>query len=88
MFVTKPVAGIEIDAVAADATGASLYGFFRKKTTAATAGNPRYTFFGHDDSCWDRGLWLDKQRGGAWQTTGGANCGGPQNTGITMSEDI
>jgi len=66
----------------------TIGGWLKLKTTTATAANPRYTFFGHDDSCWDRGLWLDKQRGGAWQTTGGANCGGPQNTGITMSEDV
>lgn len=66
----------------------TIGGWLKLKTTSATAGNPRYTFFGHDDGCWDRGLWLDKQRGGAWQTTGGANCAGPQNTGATMSEDL
>lgn len=66
----------------------TIGGWLKLKTTAATAGNPKYTFFGHDDGCWDRGLWLDKQRGGAWQTTGGAGCTGPQNTGATMAEDI
>lgn len=66
----------------------TIGGWLNLKTTAATAANPKYTFFGHDDGCWDRGLWLDKQRGGAWQTTGGAGCSGPQNTDATMSEDI
>ena len=66
----------------------TIGGWLRLKSTSATAGNPKYTFFGHDDGGWDRGLWLDKQRGGAWQTTGGANGGGPQNTGVTMAEDV
>lgn len=66
----------------------TIGGWLKLQTTAATSQNPKYTFFGHDDGCWDRGLWLDKQRGGAWQTTGGANCTGPQNTGATMAEDL
>lgn len=66
----------------------TIGGWLKLQTTSATSGNPKYTFFGHDNGCWDRGLWLDKQRGGAWQTTGGFNCSGPQNTSATMAEDL
>lgn len=59
-------------------------GWLKLTPTAATQVYPLYTFFSHDDGCWDRGLWLN-QNAGNWQTTGGTGCGGPQNTGATMS---
>jgi hypothetical protein len=62
----------------------TIGGWVKLKTTSATAGNPIYTFFSHDDGCWDRGLWL---QGGIWQTTGGFGCSGPQSTGAGFTQD-
>jgi len=73
--------GIDIKPSAGDLT---IGGWLKLMPTAATAPYPLFTFFSHDDGCWDRGLWLNSMAGN-WQTTGGTNCGGPQNTGATMS---
>ena len=75
--------GIDIKPSAGDL---SIGGWLKLTPTSATAPYPLYTFFSHDDGCWDRGLWLNANAGN-WQTTGGSNCGGPQNTGATMSLD-
>lgn len=62
----------------------TIGGWLKLTPTAATEVYPLYTFFSHDDGCWDRGLWLN-QNAGNWQTTGGTGCTGPKNTGATMS---
>jgi hypothetical protein len=43
------------------------------------------TFFGHDNGCWDRGLWYGSS---GWEITGQANCSGPTQTGVTMDFDV
>ena len=73
--------GIDIKPSAGDLT---IGGWLKLTPTAATAPYPLYTFFSHDDGCWDRGLWLNANAGN-WQTTGGTGCRGPQNTGASMS---
>jgi hypothetical protein len=72
---------IDIKPSAGDLT---IGGWLKLTPTAATQVYPLYSFFSHDDGCWDRGLWLNQNAGG-WQTTGKPNCGGPTNTGATMS---
>jgi Concanavalin A-like lectin/glucanases superfamily/PEP-CTERM motif len=42
------------------------------------------SFFGHDNGCWDRGLWYGDE---GWEITGAANCGGPRATGAKMSAE-
>ncbi|MCV2369132.1 LamG domain-containing protein [Paucibacter oligotrophus] len=73
--------GIDISPSKGDLT---IGGWLKLSPTSATTQNPKYTFFSHDDGCWDRGLWLDAAAGN-WQTTGGSNCTGPRNTGATMT---
>lgn len=46
------------------------------------AGYGLNSFFGHDDGCWDRGLWYGST---GWEITGAAGCGGPQRTNVTMT---
>jgi len=62
----------------------TIGGWVKLHTTSATSQNPIYTFFSHDDGCWDRGLWLQS---GTWHTTGGTGCTGPQDTGAGLSQD-
>lgn len=71
--------GIDIKPSAGDLT---IGGWLKLTPTLATAPYPLYTFFSHDDGCWDRGLWLSR---GAWETTFGTGCAGPQGTGASMS---
>jgi hypothetical protein len=61
----------------------TIGGWLNLRTTSATP-YPLYTFFSHDDGCWDRGIWLQY---GTWNTTGGTNCGGPQSTGAGFTEN-
>lgn len=73
--------GIDIKPSAGDLT---IGGWLKLTPTSATAPYPLYTFFSHDDGCWDRGLWLNAYQNN-WQTTGGSGCGGPHNTGANMT---
>lgn len=51
---------------------------------SSSSGAGLNSFFGHDNGCWDRGLWYGST---GWEITGGANCSGPQKTNVTMTDN-
>ena len=75
-----PNSGFEVDIDIAPSQGdLTVGGWIKLKPTSATYG--LNTFFGHDNGCWDRGLWYGAS---GWEITGKAGCAGPTQTNVTM----
>ena len=78
-----PNTGFEVDIDISPSQGdLTVGGWVKLMPTSATYG--LNTFFGHDNGCWDRGLWYGSN---GWEITGQANCNGPTQTNVTMPFD-
>ncbi len=77
-----PNSGFEVDIDIAPSQGdLTVGGWIKLDITSAPAAHLQRSFFGHDNGCWDRGLWYGAN---GWEITGKAGCNGPTETNVTM----
>jgi hypothetical protein len=77
-----PNSGFEVNIDIAPSQGdLTVGGWIKLDLTSAPSPGFQRSFFGHDNGCWDRGLWYGDT---GWEITGKANCAGPTKTSVTM----